>query len=622
MSNTCRLTMDRVAQSFATSFYGDDGRETTRYALLGKTVPRVKVVARVGFADLHDFYERCQAFFLGKERKWVKVIAEGVTPSSWQEKLVVGCFKILRFLQTFQWSSEPAILLNISSLMKRTSLSRKEILTKTPQELSSILAQPEKNVWEYGRLDNQLFPHVFCINTEHGTDQVGGFNAHLNRISSGDLNYTSINAVNGKDPSLELLVPKMELSDRVKAENRDDRASSHLRALKEARNLGLSEVLILEDSARFLPPYFTTDYVRRAKKELPKDWGVLFLGHYDAEKKNIKAYSDHLVKPGLPYDMHAYLVNASMYDPLIDALEKESKKAQMRSSGRMIGEDFAQTGKLFACKENVVVRSNSTGAAVHQNYRKEGARFAHLLKDKWEITHTRDGLPIMPPLVAGALYQMMWHMVQIFQTYGVKFVVESGSAIGAARHKGLIPHDDDIDICILPGEAEKLKNPQIIQAFKDVGLELVEQWVGARIYPTNVHPNGAELDEFGGKFRSPYVDLFFWEDTTIDGKAAIRYKTPKAREIMPDTYILKEELYQDGSTVLGESDFGPVSKVPTIHNPKPYLAREYGADWLYEIWCSHYHLQGFSRVKPRPVLLTDRAPIPYVPWNHIKGFVE
>lgn len=582
---------------YATSFFGDDGAWTTRVALQGSQNNKLKIIARTSFLAITRFFDVLFSKISLRERKWVPVSCDSST-----------------------------ILLNINSLCKRTLLTRQEILAHTPKSLSARLAEPEKISWEYGRLNNALFPHVLFINMDKRTDRKDSFNEHLKSIGS-DLKYEQFKAFVGRDlPATEIL--KMSRGSSAVRENRDDRAGrlgcfkSHLAAVEYAKAQGYSEVLILEDDVRFIPGYFTSSYARQARQELPNDWGVLFLGHYDATQKKVDAtqwkttnYSDHLIQPGCPYDCHAYLVNATMYDTLIGLLKAEFQKGKMRALDVVIGQDLVRTGKVFACKDNIAIQnegfSDIREKNFKSNYTKELFRFQHLFTARKEaINKTPDGLPIMDPILAGTLYQMMHHVGRIFDKYGIQYVVESGTALGIERHKGLIPHDDDIDLRLLEGEEAKLNNEGLKRDLQAVGLEIVDHWVGAKICPIKDHPLGHLHNRDGYRFKTPSLDLFFSEKIIMDGESVQIYKSAKAKHHWPEFYIKESELYP-----ICKGTFGPV-QVNVMHKQREYCERAYGKDCFGEIYLQRDHLRE-KRLPRRPVALTQLTPPPYKEWEGI-----
>ena len=47
----------------------------------------------------------------------------------------------------------------------------------------------------------------------------------------------------------------------------------------------------------------------------------------------------------------------------------------------------------------------------------------------------------------------------VFERHGIRYSIESGTAIGSLRHHGLIPWDDDLDIAVLEEDESKLLGP-------------------------------------------------------------------------------------------------------------------------------------------------------------------
>lgn len=106
---------------------------------------------------------------------------------------------------------------------------------------------------------------------------------------------------------------------------------------------------------------------------------------------------------------------------------------------------------------------------------------------------------------------IMEYIHEVCQKIGVKYFLAYGSLIGAVRHQGFIPWDDDMDICMLRDDYEKLQDYLI--AHPDERYELMSYKNNVNyVYPfMKVQDNHTYLVEEDVRIDSDmgiYVDIF------------------------------------------------------------------------------------------------------------------
>lgn len=163
--------------------------------------------------------------------------------------------------------------------------------------------------------------------------------------------------------------------------------------------------------------------------------------------------------------------------------------------------------------------------------------------------------PRTNPETIGIIYQMLEVIDVLFTKYDITYWIDGGTALGAVRHQGIIPWDDDADIVFYIKDKHRIL--ALHDEFATFGFHL-EQTDIIRLFPSK-------------EKRFPFVDLAgyrLFPDNTY------RFDLKWAREFYSQFYWLPEEI-----ETLVRVKFGPLM----LNAPKDmlrYLFTGYGNDCL------------------------------------------
>lgn len=131
--------------------------------------------------------------------------------------------------------------------------------------------------------------------------------------------------------------------------------------------------------------------------------------------------------------------------------------------------------------------------------------------------------------VQTVILQVMKYIDSVCRQNGIEYFIMGGTALGAVRHGGFIPWDDDLDIFMTPGEYEKFK-----AAMKATGDDrfVLQEWrtVPEHLEYAKVRMNGTTFIEEHFKdcrdmHHGIYVDIM------------ILHKVPKSRLVQRMVYV-------------------------------------------------------------------------------------
>ncbi|HJD55436.1 MAG TPA: LicD family protein [Rickettsia endosymbiont of Pyrocoelia pectoralis] len=226
--------------------------------------------------------------------------------------------------------------------------------------------------------------------------------------------------------------------------------------------------------------------------------------------------------------------------------------------------------------------------------------YTHVLEHDWRyrtLTDAEIKKYRISEKTALTLYQLMKDTHEILSKRNIPYFVESGTLLGAIRHQGIIPFDDDLDIGVMQEEEENLR-----QTFKE--FEQLD-------YSVSHNPAGGRY----AICKSSCMDIFIFQKE----QNRFIYANLEARTKYPNDYFYEVELYP-----LKKYQFGSI-EVYGPANPKDNLDRQYPEwDKYAVIYPSHdLHMPFISNIlKKTKFILTPELLKPAKPFEPLKDRVD
>lgn len=130
------------------------------------------------------------------------------------------------------------------------------------------------------------------------------------------------------------------------------------------------------------------------------------------------------------------------------------------------------------------------------------------VKDDYEV------VPCSLKEAQGIMIDILKEVHRICEKHDIKYFLTDGTLLGAVRHKGFIPWDDDLDISMVREDYNKFKEIAPKELSKEFFMQTVETDPKYDLYniPLKIRHNGSmliELEEEGKEYHNGiYIDIF------------------------------------------------------------------------------------------------------------------
>ena len=181
---------------------------------------------------------------------------------------------------------------------------------------------------------------------------------------------------------------------------------------------------------------------------------------------------------------------------------------------------------------------------------------------------------ILSPDDSFSLYKILYRVIKIFEKNNILYWATGGTFLGAIRCKGIIKWDDDLDLCVLLKDKEKIIN--IIKNEKDLIFDDFSTAVNKIRYKEGAWP---------------FVDLFFMVKEVDSGKNVYKCASKKHRELFEKEEYLEREIHPLKKTIFGAFEIA----IPNEY--ERYFLTNFGKNWNIE-GVIHYDHKIEKQVNP------------------------
>jgi hypothetical protein len=202
---------------------------------------------------------------------------------------------------------------------------------------------------------------------------------------------------------------------------------------------------------------------------------------------------------------------------------------------------------------------------------------------------------LLPQDAVDTLYRLLALIDEAATEADVKYVADGGTVLGAVRHGGLIPWDDDADLAVVDVDFS-VKRDAFVAALARRGLSVSTS-------PALTHSDEwFSVVEDGSEYG--FVEMYVMERVPADGDVAAwwRFRDTTARSYWPKAWRWDADV-----AAATRMSFGPL-RLPVSAAPEAYLDRMYGAEWVSVAATGFNHTTNTAQdANPRALSTTQHA---------------